>query len=231
MYDERKIEQNIEGIIDENAVELPKQDIFDARQTLKEASTEELELLLSSRDIGLPQNQDMRDMVLELLTEQRGARYVADLLESLREVDASAWLKYVTSANLGGDNLTQAERAREELRRVNNPLAEIIPDGVVTFIMDDNGTFYLRLEQEETAHMADFDLRLAEEVSGIAEMDYTYALHGVTALAQVNGKLLEIDFQEIRANGEDITITTNHPIAKIVHLRRDDFIFAVLDTM
>ena len=117
---------------------------------------------------------------------------------------------------------------KEKLQEFYCPLAEILPHHVTTFIVDANGTFYLRLEQEEVVHLPDFDIVLSEEMSGVLEEDYAYNLNGIKGLAQVQNSVIEFNINEFNVDRTNVTMVTDHPVARVVTVHMDQFIFAIM---
>ncbi len=229
MRQEKEIESRVDAILDGKDPERPDMPIEASAEVLEQSSTKELERLLADPALMEPQNDILRDQVMRVLREREGASKVNELVESLRDTGAPQ-IQQAATESLRRTDLSVAEYARQKLAEFNCPLAEVLPFHVEEFAMDSGGYFYMRLDQVEPIHMADFDLMLDEEISGYMEADVLSNLAGVSALAQVNQDVLQINFTEMLVDGDDITITTDHPVARLVHLKRDDFLFAVLST-
>ena len=230
--EQERIDKNIDLILDGKDPDKPDVDFRASKAVLQDATTAELEELLGSPEIGVEENEAIREQALEILTLRLGPDYVANLMDSLRDKD-SPFLMYVTSYEKDGEgdrDKSKAMQAKEKLAELHCPLAEIIPYHVMTFIMDPNGTFYIRLEQDEVVHLKDFDLILSEEMSGIMEEDYAYQLHGITGMAQVQNSVIEFKVNEFQVDRTNVTMLTDHPIARVVTVHMDQFIFAIMTT-
>ncbi len=227
-----QLEKRIDAVLEgkETQPQDAEMDLKASREALEAATTAELEQLLTSPEIGTPQNEGIRDQILGLLTERLGADYVGELLAAMRPV-GGAWLQFVTSREEEDAERTPADRARDKLRELHCPLAEIVPDHVMNFVIDPNGTFYMRLEQTEMVHLKDFDILLEEEISGIVEEDWAHHLHGVKGLAQMQDSMIEFEVRELRVDRTRVTITTDHPVARVVQVHMDQFLFAIMTTM
>ena len=71
--------------------------------------------------------------------------------------------------------------------------------------------------------MADFDMVLDQIITGVIEDDTMHSISGLYAQKDINDKTVSIQFLEMFFDGDQITIKTNHPMAQIVHMRREEF--------
>jgi hypothetical protein len=218
-----EIQQKLDQIMSKEEA-LPSPEEIDASlEALKEASDEELERLLADPEMEKGSNVAVREQVIALLTERKGAAFVDELLARAKATAEPAALHQMAGGVDVDDDVT-AERAREAFARYQNPLAEIIPDEVEQFVIDPQGNFYMRLESPTLLHLKDFDLMMEQEISGNLQPDRVTQVAGLTAMSQMDQELVQFRLLEFAVLGQEITIMTDHPLARVVHLLYADFL-------
>lgn len=230
MRQQDEISSRIETILRGRDPDRPGVSLTASRDVLESSSTAELERLLASPELEAPENAALRDELLGVLQMRCGSAYLDRVLEGVRDVDGGNWVQEVSQNYRLDMEKTPAQRAREALREFNCPLAEIIPEHVERFHIDSEGLFFMELEAQEMVHFSDFDMLLGEEVSGRVEVDRLEELFGVSAMVFVQDRAVDITLTEMHVDGDRITIVTDHPLARVVHMKRDDFLFAIMAT-
>jgi hypothetical protein len=183
---------------------------------LRNMPIKELELMLQEPELMLPKNEWMQREIVDLIREQKGSDYVAKLIRETRLED-ELWLVYATSREKEEDGKTTAQLAKDWLRERENPLADVLPDTVETFIADPNGVFYIELSDQVIYHMLEFDLVLDQYIYGWMEEPFICkALNGVWAHKEVYGDIVEINFTEIWCETGQCIIKTDHPLARSI---------------
>lgn len=220
------LKDRLEHILEGKDPDRPSEEINASVDALQEASDAELERLITDPALEKAENAAIREQVMALLSERKGADFVDELLQQA-EVDQSSWLQMMSGGEGEVEGETPAKRARETFAKYMNPLAEIIPDDLSSFIIDPQGNFYMRMETPELVHLRDFDLLIGEEISGTLEPDRIRDVFGLTAMSQMDQELVQFQLLEFFVQGRDITIMTDHPLARVVHLLYDDFLVVV----
>ena len=217
-----QILKDLETILEGRLPEQPNETFANQTDALKEASDEELEILLADPALHAPENVKVRNEVLGVLNDRLSPERVNQILKEV-EIKRVDMFQMTSTQEVLDTDKTAAERARAALSEAGCPLADLIPDEVRHFIIDPDGTFYLELEQPELYHMADFDMVLDQIITGVIEDDTMHSISGLYAQKDINDKTVSIQFLEMFFDGDQITIKTNHPMAQIVHMRREEF--------
>lgn len=225
MYENLDI-QALQDVIDKPLeLDVPPPEMAEKTQ-LQLLSVHELEQMLKEPEIMEPQNEWMQREIVELIRAQKGSDYVSKLIQETRLKD-EMWLVYATGQKEEEDERTQAQQAKDWLRERQNPLAEVLPDTVKTFIHDPNGVFYIELDDQVIYHMLEFDLVLDQFIYGWMEEPFiTKALNGVWAYVEVYGSITEINFTDIYAESGHCVITTDHPLARNISGKVDEIFTA-----
>lgn len=193
-------------------------------ETLEQYSTQDLEALLKDPAIGQPANQAMRDEIFRILAERCGSDYVNNLIKNAEKVEGG-WAYYATGREPADSTQeSSAERAKEAFKAFDVPLADIIPDKVASFIIDESGIFYLELNDTKILHMQGFELVLDKFITGWLEPEKVRGLTGIHAVKDIYGEKVELAFREIQISGQMAIITTDHPLASQLQMPIDDLI-------
>lgn len=230
MRQQDEISSRIDTILQGRDPDRPSVSLTASRDVLESSSTAELERLLASPELEAPENAMLRDELLGVLQMRCGNAYLDRVMEGVRDVDGDHWITEVSQNYRLDMEKTPAERAREALREYHCPLAEIVPEHVERFHIDTEGNFFMELEAQEMVHFSDFDMLLSEEISGRVEAERLEDLCGVSAMVFVQDRAVDITLTEMHVDGDRITVVTDHPLARVVQMKRDDFLFAVMAT-
>jgi hypothetical protein len=119
---------------------------------------------------------------------------------------------------------TPAEQAREAFKKLDSPLAEIIPEDLQSFVIDPNGRFNLRLPENEVLHLKEMDLFLEKEISGNLAPDRAASLKGISASAQLDKQLVKFRVEELIVHGNELLLKTDHPVMRLLRLGLHEFL-------
>lgn len=224
-------ERRLETILDGRNPEAPELDTYASTEALTAATDVELEeLLMENPDMQRESNDTIRDQVLGILAERHGPDYVAKLFVRARSQDLSweMWPVGDAQKHLDHETHTPAERAREAFKEFNIPIWSLVPDDIEHFQIDDNGVWNMYLPDKELIQMPYFDVVLEDEISGIIEPDHCWNIRGIQAISNVQGAAVELDMVEFITYRSDVIVTTNHPLAPVVHIDPNDFLQVIL---
>ncbi len=224
-------ERRLETILDGQSPDAPGLDTYASEEALSAATDIELEeLLLQNPDMQRETNDAMRDQVLSVLAERHGPDYVAKLFLRAKSQDLSweMWPVGDAQKHLDHEHHTPAERAREAFKEHNIPIWSLVPDDIEHFQIDDNGVWNMYLPDKELIHMPYFDVLLEDEISGIMEPDHCWNVLGIHAISNVHGATVDLSMVEFITYRSDVIVTTNHPLAPVVHIDPNDFLQFIL---
>lgn len=220
-------ERRLDTILDGQDPDMTALDTYASTEALTAASDAQLEqLLLEDEAMRQESNDQLRDQVIGILAQRNGTDYVAELFQRAKmgETVWQLWPAGDAQKHLDHETHTPADRAREAFKEHDLLIWQLIPDNLTHFQIDENGVWSMYLDEPELVHMPHFDVLLDDEMSGMMEVDKTWNVRGIQAISTVAGTSVNVDLVEFHSIRGEMVITTNSPLAPVIHVDPNDFL-------
>jgi len=224
MNDQLTVQKTLNTLLESESPDIQAAEVQRQVAALETYPTQELEAMLQDPELGHPANRAVRDEILRVLADRCGADFVNNLIKNV-ERQGGGWAFYATSQEQAGSTQeSSAQRAKDAFKAFDLPLADLIPDKVESFIIDESGIFYLELTDTKFLHMQGYELVLDKFITGWMEPYKVTGLTGIHAIKDIYTETVELAFTSLEVVGQMAIITTDHPMASQIEMPIDDLI-------